>query len=66
MLPLFVFIEFKVKEPILDLRLFKTQIQVFAYSSSLMNGIAQGALTFLLIFYLLGIKNMDAFTASFT
>ncbi len=64
LIPLFVYIESKVKYPMLDLKLFKTRVQVFAYSSNLMNGIARGALMFLLIFYLLGIKNMDPFTAS--
>ncbi|MGC8704075.1 MAG: MFS transporter [Athalassotoga sp.] len=64
LIPLFVYIESKVKYPMLDLRLFKTRVQVFAYSSNLMNGISRGALMFLLIFYLLGIKNMDPFTAS--
>jgi EmrB/QacA subfamily drug resistance transporter len=64
LIPLFVYIESKFKYPMLDLRLFKTRIQIFAYSSNLMNGIARGALMFLLIFYLLGIKNMDPFTAS--
>jgi len=64
LLPLFVYIESKVKYPMLDLQLFKTRIQFFAYLSNLMNGIARGALTFLLIFYLLGVKNMDPFTAS--
>ncbi len=64
LIPLFIYIESKVKQPMLDLRLFKSRILLFAYSSNLMNGLARGALTFLLIFYLLGIKNMDPFTAS--
>jgi len=64
LLPLFFYIESRAEQPMLDLRLFQTRIQVFAYASSLMNGIARGALMFLLIFYLLGIKSMDPFTAS--
>lgn len=64
LIPLFVYIESKTKYPMLDLRLFKSRILIFAYSSDLINGIARGALMFLLIFYLLGIKNMDPFTAS--
>jgi EmrB/QacA subfamily drug resistance transporter len=63
-LPLFFVIESRVHQPMLDLGLFRTRVQVFAYCSSLMNGIARGALTFLLIFFLLGLKGMDAFTAS--
>jgi EmrB/QacA subfamily drug resistance transporter len=64
LLPLFVYIESRVEQPMLDLRLFQSRILVFAYSSNLMNGIARGAVMFLLIFYLLGIKGMDPFTAS--
>jgi len=64
LIPLFVYTESKVKYPMLDLRLFKSRILFFAYSSDLINGLARGALMFLLIFYLLGIKNMDPFTAS--
>ncbi len=64
LIPLFVYVESKVKQPMLDLRLFKSRILFFAYSSDLINGLARGALMFLLIFYLLGIKNMDPFTAS--
>ena len=64
LIPLFVYIEFKIKQPMLDLRLFKSRVLIFAYSSKLMNGIAIGALMFLLIFYLLGIKSMSPFTAS--
>lgn len=64
LIPLFVYIEFKIKQPMLDLRLFKSRVLIFAYSSKLMNGIAIGALIFLLIFYLLGIKSMSPFIAS--
>ena len=47
----------------LDLNLFKTRILAFAYISNLLNGIARGAVTFLLIFYLQGIKAIDPLTA---
>jgi len=43
LLPLFFYIESRAEQPMLDLRLFQTRIQVFAYASSLMNGIARGA-----------------------
>ncbi|MEJ2252284.1 MAG: MFS transporter [Candidatus Lokiarchaeota archaeon] len=64
LIPLFIRIESKKKQPMLDLRLFKTRVQAFAYSSNLMNGIARGALMFLLIFFLLGIDGMTPFAAS--
>jgi len=60
---LFVYIESKVKEPLLDLTFFKNRLLGFAYTSTLFNGIANGALTFLLIFYLQGIKSMNPFEA---
>lgn len=59
LLGIFVGIESKVQYPMLDLRLFKTRILAFAYGSTLLNGIARGAVTFLLIFYFQGIKGYD-------
>lgn len=56
---LFVYIENNNTQPMLDLNLFKTRILAFAYTSNLLNGIARGAVTFLLIFYLQGIKAID-------
>lgn len=59
LLGIFVGIESKVQYPMLDLKLFKTRILAFAYGSTLLNGIARGAVTFLLIFYFQGIKGYD-------
>lgn len=55
----FIHIENTVEYPMLDMRLFKSRILAFAYGSNLLNGIARGAVTFLLIFYLQGIKSYD-------
>lgn len=63
LLAVFVKIESKTEYPMLDLRLFKTRILAFAYGSTLLNGIARGAVTFLLIFYLQGIKGYDPIVA---
>jgi EmrB/QacA subfamily drug resistance transporter len=63
LLSIFVYIENTTLEPMLDLRLFKTRILAFAFASNLLNGIARGAVTFLLIFYLQGIKSMDPLKA---
>ncbi len=57
---LFIFIENKVKYPMLDLRLFKSRLLAFAYSTNLLNGIARGAVTFLLVIYFEEIKGMSA------
>ncbi|MDA8425353.1 MAG: MFS transporter [Treponema sp.] len=63
LLALFVRVETGAAEPLFDLRLFKTRVLAFAYASNLLNGIARGALTFLLIFYLQGLRAMDPLTA---
>lgn len=64
LIPLFIFIESRVKQPMLDLKLFRTRARSFAYLSNFLNGIMRGALIFLMIFYLLGIKGMNPFQAS--
>jgi len=56
---LFPYVESKVKQPMLDLELFKTRILAFAFISNLLNGIARGAVTFLFVFYFQGIKGLD-------
>jgi EmrB/QacA subfamily drug resistance transporter len=58
-LVLFVYIESKVAQPMLDLNLFKNRVLAFAFLSVLLNGIARGALSFLLTFYFQGIKAID-------
>ena len=60
---LFIWLENKIKQPMLDLRLFKSRILAFALISNLMSGIARGAITFLLVLYLQGIKNFDPLMA---
>jgi drug resistance transporter, EmrB/QacA subfamily len=63
LLSLFIRIESKCEEPMLDLRLLKTRVLTFAYASNLLNGIARGAVTFLLIFFFQGIKGIDPIKA---
>jgi drug resistance transporter, EmrB/QacA subfamily len=55
----FINIEGKIKYPMLDLSLFKNRILAFAFTSNLLNGIARGAVTFLMVFYFQGIKSID-------
>jgi EmrB/QacA subfamily drug resistance transporter len=59
----FVHIENNTSAPMLDLRLLKTRVLAFAYLSTLLNGIARGAVTFLLIFFFQGIKGIDPIMA---
>lgn len=59
LITLFVYIEGRVEQPMVDLRLLKTRVLAFAYLSNLLNGIARGAVTFLLVFYFQCVRNMD-------
>lgn len=63
LLVLFVYIENNIDAPMLDLRLLKTKLLAFAYASTLLNGIARGAVSFLLIFFFQGIKGIDPIVA---
>lgn len=60
---LFVKIENSTEQPMLDLRLLKTRVLAFAYGSTFLNGVARGAVTFLLIFFFQGIKGIDPIVA---
>lgn len=59
----FGFIEPRVKEPIVQLRLFSDRLFTTASLSGLLNGVARGAVLFLLIFYLQGPYGQDPLTA---
>ena len=63
LMALFVRIETNTDQPMLDLRLFKTRVIAFAYISNFLNGLARGAVTFLLTFFFQGVKGMDPLTA---
>ncbi|HWQ77649.1 MAG TPA: MFS transporter [Anaerovoracaceae bacterium] len=63
-LALFFFIENRTDQPMLDLELFRTRVLAFAFGSSLLNGIARGAIMFLLIFFYQGIKAIDPLMAA--
>ncbi len=60
---LFIAIEPRIKEPIVQLRLFQNRLFALANLSGLLNGIARGAVLFLLIFYLQGPYGQDPLTA---
>ncbi|HOU96223.1 MAG TPA: MFS transporter [Bacteroidales bacterium] len=59
----FLLIENRTDQPMLDLELFRTRILSFAYCSNLLNGIARGAVVFLLVFYFQGIKGIYPVTS---
>ncbi len=59
----FVVIEPRIKEPLVQLRLFRSRLFTLANVSGLLNGIARGAVLFLLIFFLQGPYGKDPLTA---
>lgn len=60
---LFGAIEPRIKEPLIQLRLFRDRLFLFANLSGLLNGIARGAVLFLLIFFLQGPYGQDPLRA---
>lgn len=60
---LFVAIEPFIKVPLIQLRLFRSRLFTLANLSGLLNGIARGAVLFLLIFFLQGPYGKDPLTA---
>ena len=60
---LFGIIEPHIKEPLVDLRLFRHRLFLLANLSGLLNGIARGSVLFLLIFFLQGPYGQDPLRA---
>ena len=60
---LFVTIEPRIQAPLIQLRLFRSRLFALANLSGLLNGIARGAVLFLLIFFLQGPYGKDPLTA---
>ncbi len=60
---LFVTIEPRIQAPLIQLRLFSSRLFALANLSGLLNGIARGAVLFLLIFFLQGPYGKDPLTA---
>jgi len=65
LLALFLFIERKVPQPMLDLSLFRNRLFLSANASSLLNFMAQFAVYFLLPFYILDIRHLAPQHAGF-
>lgn len=59
----FFIVDSKIKQPMLDLRIFRSRLLGFAFSSNLLNGIARGSVMFLMVFYLQGLRGMDPLLA---
>ena len=62
-LSLFIAIEPRIQAPLIQLRLFRSRLFAMANLSGLLNGIARGAVLFLLIFFLQGPYGKDPLAA---
>ena len=59
----FFFVETHTAQPMLDLRLFRDRLFAFAAFAGALNGVARGAVLFVLIFFLQGPYGQDPLTA---
>jgi len=59
----FFLVESRVDQPMLNLNLFKNKLFAYAAAASALNGLARGAVLFVLIFFLQGPYGMDPLTA---
>lgn len=62
-LPLFLVAELRVRQPLLDLRLFRDRLFAMGNLSAFLNSLARMAVTFLFVFYFQGPEQKDALTA---
>jgi EmrB/QacA subfamily drug resistance transporter len=62
-LVVFFVIEIRVSQPMLDIRLFRDRLFAFANLANALNGMARGAVLFVLIFFLQGPYGKDPLTA---
>jgi len=61
--PVFLWVEVRQREPLLDLDLFRDRMFAMGNLTSLLNGIARNGVLFLLVFYLQGARGFDPVTA---
>jgi EmrB/QacA subfamily drug resistance transporter len=58
-LPVFLVVERKVKAPMLNLSMFKSRIFAFGNISAFLNSIARFAVTFMFVFFFIGVRGYD-------
>jgi EmrB/QacA subfamily drug resistance transporter len=61
--PIFLWVERRTREPLLDLTLFRDRLFTMGNLTGLLNGVARNGVLFLLVFYLQGVKGDDPVTA---
>ena len=62
-LPLLVFVERRVRQPLIDLELMRDRLFLMGNLTAMLNGIARNGVLFLLVFYMQGVKGLDPVTA---
>ena len=62
LIPAFVLVELKSKDPLLNLRMFRSRVFAFGNISALLNSLARMAVTFLFVFYFIGARGYDHLT----
>lgn len=62
-LPIFFVVEWRARQPMLDLGLFRDRLFAMGNLSAFLNSLARLAVTFLFVFYFQGPKQQDALTA---
>jgi MFS family permease len=65
LIPTFILVELKSKQPLLNLRMFRSRIFAFGNVSALLNSLARMAVTFLFVFYFIGARGYDHLTTGF-
>lgn len=65
LLPAFVVVELRAKEPLLDLWMFRSRTFAFGNVSALLSSVARMAVTFLFVFFFIGAKGYDHLTTGF-
>ncbi len=64
LLPIFVYIETNVANPMVDMRLFANRVLRYSLSASFLQALGFLSITFLIIMYLQGVRGLDPFRAA--
>ena len=65
LIPAFILVELRSKDPLLNLMMFRSRIFAFGNASALLNSLARMAVTFLFVFYFIGARGYDHLTTGF-
>jgi EmrB/QacA subfamily drug resistance transporter len=65
LIPVFVMVELRSVDPLLNLGMFRSRVFAFGNVSALLNSLARMAVTFLFVFYFIGARGYDHLTTGF-